>query len=190
VIAADAQTVGRAWAGAGTAGGREPVSPLLRPTCPAAEIPPLTLLAGAAIASASRRWACRRSLRPNDAATTRRERRSLAALTEMVSAGERIEHVVVGGINVTDHVSRRVRRSRASLRIAPGQPVDRAGARNEPGAHDDSSGAGRRRRSRPSPRIPRFPSAAASTTACRASRWASIPTARCACATTRGGFTV
>jgi BirA family biotin operon repressor/biotin-[acetyl-CoA-carboxylase] ligase len=161
VIAADAQTVGRGRLGRvwhSPAGENLYVSLLLRPRRSAAEIPPLTLLAGAAVARAVAplgvsphlKWpndvqlidsisgpskrpeppamsSARQSRAPLDAID--RSRRKLAGvLTEMVSAGSRVEHVVVGiGINANATAFPAELADRAtSLRLATGQPIDRA----------------------------------------------------------------
>jgi BirA family biotin operon repressor/biotin-[acetyl-CoA-carboxylase] ligase len=136
VIAADAQTVGRGRLGRSwhsPAGENLYVSLLLRPRRPVVEIPPLTLLAGAAVARAVAPLGVSPRLKwPNDVQlvdSTSGQRRKLAGvLTEMASSGARAEHVVVGiGLNVNaaafpDELAERA----TSLRLATGQPVDRA----------------------------------------------------------------
>src|SRR3954470_15071662 len=131
VIAADAQTGGRGRLGRvwhSPAGENLYVSLLLRPRRAAAEIPPLTLLAGAAGApvgvSPRLKW-------PNDVQlvdAAGRRRKLAGVLTEMVSAGARVEHVVVGiGINANATAFPAELADRAtSLRLATGQPIDRA----------------------------------------------------------------
>ena len=204
VIAADAQTggrgrLGRSWHS--PAGENLYLSLLLRPARPAAEIPPLTLLAGAAVARALAPLGVSPRLKwPNDVQLVDgddRRRKLAGVLTEMASAGERVEHVVVGvGVNVNaTALSRRARRPRdvaARRARAAGRPRARARRRAErvrAAVRRVRSARAGGRRSRRSARSRRCPNAAASTIACRASRWASIPTAPCACATTRGGST-
>jgi len=135
VIAADAQTVGRGRLGRtwhSPAGENLYVSLLLRPRRSAAEIPPLTLLAGAAVARAVAPLGVSPHLKwPNDVQllSDGGGRRKLAGvLTEMVSAGSRVEHVVVGiGINANATAFPAELADRAtSLRLATGQPIDRA----------------------------------------------------------------
>ena len=99
---------------------------LLRPRRAAGEIPPLTLLAGAAIAQALAPLGVAPRLKwPNDVQLVDgagRRRKLAGVLTEMASAGERVEHVVVGvGINVNtttfpDELAERA----TSLRVALG----------------------------------------------------------------------
>lgn len=136
VIAADAQTVGRGRLGRSwhsPAGESLYVSLLLRPDRPAAEVPPLTLLAGAAIANAIAPLGVAPRLKwPNDVQLVDgggRRRKLAGVLTEMASAGERVEHVVVGiGINVNNTAFPSELADRAtSLRAALGRPIDRAG---------------------------------------------------------------
>jgi BirA family transcriptional regulator, biotin operon repressor / biotin---[acetyl-CoA-carboxylase] ligase len=135
VIAADAQTVGRGRLGRSwhsPAGENLYFSLLLRPARPAGDIPPLTLLAGAAVARAIAPLGVSPRLKwPNDVQLVdgAAHRRKLAGvLTEMVSAGERVEHVIVGvGMNVNATAFPAEIADRAtSLRIALGRPVDRA----------------------------------------------------------------
>jgi BirA family biotin operon repressor/biotin-[acetyl-CoA-carboxylase] ligase len=135
VVAADAQTggrgrLGRSWHS--PAGENLYLSLLLRPARPAAEIPPLTLLAGAAVARALAPLGVSPRLKwPNDVQLVDgadRRRKLAGVLTEMASAGERVEHVVVGvGINVnaTEFPAELADRA-TSLRAALGRPVDRA----------------------------------------------------------------
>jgi len=135
VIAADAQTggrgrLGRSWHS--PAGENLYLSLLLRPARPAAEIPPLTLLAGAAVARALAPLGVAPRLKwPNDVQLVDgddRRRKLAGVLTEMVSVGERVEHVVVGiGVNVnTTGFPAELADRATSLRAALGQPVDRA----------------------------------------------------------------
>src|SRR5262245_30528802 len=135
VICADAQTggrgrLGRSWHS--PAGENLYFSLLLRPARPAAEIPPLTLLAGAAVARAVAPLGVSPRLKwPNDVQLVEGDgtRRKLAGvLTEMASAGNRVEHVVVGvGINVNATAFPPELADRAtSLRGALGRIIDRA----------------------------------------------------------------
>jgi BirA family biotin operon repressor/biotin-[acetyl-CoA-carboxylase] ligase len=135
VIAADAQTDGRGRLGRtwhSPPGENLYVSLLLRPRRPAVEIPPLTLLAGAAVARAVAPLGVAPRLKwPNDVQLVDASgaRRKLAGvLTEMVSAGTRVEHVVVGiGLNVNATAFPPELADRAtSLRLALGRPMDRA----------------------------------------------------------------
>jgi BirA family biotin operon repressor/biotin-[acetyl-CoA-carboxylase] ligase len=134
VVAADAQTQGRGRLGRSwhsPPGDNLYVSLLLRPSRPAVEIPPLTLLAGAAVARAVEGMGVAPRLKwPNDVQLVDGERRRKLAgvLTEMVSAGARVDHVVVGiGINANATIFPAELAERAtSLRAATGQPVDRA----------------------------------------------------------------
>jgi BirA family biotin operon repressor/biotin-[acetyl-CoA-carboxylase] ligase len=112
VIAADTQTAGRGRLGRSwhsPPGDNLYVSLLLRPKRAPAEIPPLTLLAGAAVADAVAALGLLPRLKwPNDVQLVDRasdggvRRRKLAGiLTEMATSGASVEHVVVGiGINV------------------------------------------------------------------------------------------
>ena len=134
VVGADAQTEGRGRLGRSwhsPAGENLYFSLLVRPARAAAEIPPLTLLAGAAVARAVETLGVAPRLKwPNDVQldATDRRRKLAGVLTEMASAGERVEHVVVGiGINVNATAFPAELGDRAtSLRLATGQPVDRA----------------------------------------------------------------
>jgi len=136
VIAADTQTVGRGRLGRSwhsPAGESLYVSLLLRPTRPAVEIPPLTLLAGAAVARAVAPLGVAPRLKwPNDVQLVDgagRRRKLAGVLTEMASAGARVEHVVVGiGVNVnTTAFPPELAERATSLGAALGRPVDRAG---------------------------------------------------------------
>jgi BirA family transcriptional regulator, biotin operon repressor / biotin---[acetyl-CoA-carboxylase] ligase len=135
VVAADAQTggrgrLGRSWHS--PAGENLYVSLLLRPARPAVEIPPLTLLAGAAVARALAPLGVSPRLKwPNDVQLVDgddRRRKLAGVLTEMTSAGDRVDHVVVGvGINVnTTGFPAELAERATSLRAAVGRPVDRA----------------------------------------------------------------
>jgi BirA family biotin operon repressor/biotin-[acetyl-CoA-carboxylase] ligase len=135
VVAADAQTAGRGRLGRrwhSPAGESLYLSLLLRPSRPPVEVPPITLLVGGAIAEAIAALGVTPRLKwPNDVELVEADgrRRKLAGiLTEMSSAGERVEQVVVGiGINVNgtefpDDIAARA----TSLRRALGRPLDRA----------------------------------------------------------------
>ena len=109
VIVADTQSggrgrMGRAWHS--PAGENLYFSILLRPTRPAAEIPPLTLLAGAALAQALTTFGVAPRLKwPNDVQLTVAKaappRKVAGILTEMATEGTHVAHVVVGiGLNV------------------------------------------------------------------------------------------
>ena len=134
VIAADAQTAGRGRLGRSwhsPAGENLYFSILLRPTRPPPEIPPLTLLAGAAVARALGSFGLAPRLKwPNDVELrdeTGARRKVAGILTEMASAGASALHVVVGiGINVNgvDFPPELAQRA-TSLRRALGRPVDR-----------------------------------------------------------------
>jgi BirA family biotin operon repressor/biotin-[acetyl-CoA-carboxylase] ligase len=142
-IVADAQTVGRGRLGRSwhsPAGENLYFSWLLRPGRAAGDIPPLTLLAGAAIAQALATFGVAPRLKwPNDVQLVDdggRRRKLAGVLTEMASAGERVEHVVVGvGINVNtaafpDDLAERATSLRVALaqRQQPQQaqqPIDR-----------------------------------------------------------------
>jgi BirA family biotin operon repressor/biotin-[acetyl-CoA-carboxylase] ligase len=134
VIATEAQTAGRGRLGRtwhSPAGENLYLSMLLRPARPAAEIPPVTLLAGAAVARALVALGLRPRLKwPNDAQLVGDggARKVAGILTEMASEGGRVGHVVVGlGLNVNaaafpDELAARA----TSLRLAAGRAFDRA----------------------------------------------------------------
>jgi BirA family biotin operon repressor/biotin-[acetyl-CoA-carboxylase] ligase len=105
---------------------------LLRPPRPAAEIPPLTLLVGGAVAAALRAMGFEARVKwPNDVllrAGGGPPRKVAGILTEAVSLGDRIGHVVVGvGINVnaTAFPDELVNKA-SSLRLARGAKLGRA----------------------------------------------------------------
>lgn len=134
VVAADAQTAGRGRLGRSwhsPSGANLYFSVVLRPTRPAAEIPSLTLLAGAAVAEALARFTARPRLKwPNDVELrdeAGRRRKIAGILTEMSSAGSSASHVVVGvGINVNGaDFPPEIADRATSLRRALGRPVDR-----------------------------------------------------------------
>jgi BirA family biotin operon repressor/biotin-[acetyl-CoA-carboxylase] ligase len=134
VIATEQQTagrgrLGRAWHS--PAGENLYLSIVLRPARPAPEIPPLTLLAGAALARALAGLGLRPRLKwPNDAqlVVAGGVRKVAGILTEMSSEGGRVGHVVVGlGLNVNAEAFPPELADRAtSLRLAAGRPFDRA----------------------------------------------------------------
>jgi len=138
VVAADAQSggrgrLGRSWHS--PAGESLYFSILLRPARPAAEVPPLTLLAGAAVARALAGLGLAPRLKwPNDVLLVEqnthasRARKVAGILTEMSSEGERVGQVVVGiglnanGLDFPDEIADRA----TSLRRVAGQAFDRA----------------------------------------------------------------
>lgn len=138
VIAADQQTAGRGRLGRtwhSPPGANLYLSILLRPSRPPPEIPPLTLLAGGALASALGSLGFAPRLKwPNDVELVEeseagRRRKVAGILTEMSSAGERALHVVVGvGLNVNgfDFPPEIAARATSLRRAAGGRPLDRA----------------------------------------------------------------
>jgi BirA family biotin operon repressor/biotin-[acetyl-CoA-carboxylase] ligase len=134
VIVADAQTAGRGRLGRSwhsPAGENLYLSILLRPAQPPSEIPPITLLAGAAVARALQTFGLTPRLKwPNDVELldeTGKRRKVAGILTEMASAGPSALHVVVGiGINANavDFPPELAARA-TSLRRALGWAVDR-----------------------------------------------------------------
>jgi BirA family biotin operon repressor/biotin-[acetyl-CoA-carboxylase] ligase len=138
VVATERQSAGRGRLGRvwhSPAGENLYLSILLRPARPAPELPPLTLLAGAAVARALARLGFRPRLKwPNDVLLAANgapgvaPRKVAGILTEMSSEGGRVGHVVVGlGLNVNalafppDLAARAI-----SLRLAAGQAFERA----------------------------------------------------------------
>jgi BirA family transcriptional regulator, biotin operon repressor / biotin---[acetyl-CoA-carboxylase] ligase len=134
VIVADAQTAGRGRLGRTWHSPAEEnlyLSIVLRPVRPASEIPPITLLAGAAVARALRTLGLTPRLKwPNDVELvdeTGRRRKVCGVLTEMASAGGSALHVVVGiGINANavDFPPEIAGRA-TSLRRALGRAIER-----------------------------------------------------------------
>ncbi len=136
VIAADQQTAGRGRLGRSwhsPPGANLYLSILLRPERPPADIPPLTLLVGGALARALAGLGFAPRLKwPNDVQLvdeTGRPRKVAGILTEMSTAGDRTLQVVVGvGLNVNGvdfppdlaEIATSLRRSRG------GAPLDRA----------------------------------------------------------------
>lgn len=103
---------------------------LLRPDGPPWALPPLTLLAGAVVASVLRGNGVSPSLKwPNDVLldTPRGPRKVAGILTEMSSEQDRIRHAVLGvGINVNARAFPGELEPRAtSLFLATGKPLDR-----------------------------------------------------------------
>jgi BirA family biotin operon repressor/biotin-[acetyl-CoA-carboxylase] ligase len=134
VVAADAQTggrgrLGRAWHS--PPGESLYFSILLRPARAAAELPPLTLLAGAAVARALAGLGFAPRLKwPNDVllAEAGRTRKVAGILTETSSEGERVAQVVVGiglNANARDFPPEIAERA-TSLRRVAGHAFDRA----------------------------------------------------------------
>jgi BirA family transcriptional regulator, biotin operon repressor / biotin---[acetyl-CoA-carboxylase] ligase len=134
VIVADAQTAGRGRMGRtwhSPADENLYLSIVLRPARPPSEIPPITLLAGAAVARALQTFGLTPRLKwPNDVELideTGRRRKVCGVLTEMASAGGSALHVVVGiGINANavDFPPEIAERA-TSLRRALGRAIDR-----------------------------------------------------------------
>jgi BirA family transcriptional regulator, biotin operon repressor / biotin---[acetyl-CoA-carboxylase] ligase len=134
VVAADAQTAGRGRLGRtwhSPADDNLYLSILLRPTRAPAEIPPVTLLVGGAVARALADLGLAPRLKwPNDVQLldeAGRRRKVAGILTEMASAGGSALHVVVGiGLNVNGlDFPPEIAERATSLRRALGQKVDR-----------------------------------------------------------------
>jgi BirA family biotin operon repressor/biotin-[acetyl-CoA-carboxylase] ligase len=134
VVAADAQTAGRGRLGRtwhSPAGENLYLSILLRPTRPPAEIPPLTLLVGAAVARTIADLGLAPRLKwPNDVELVEEAgqlRKVAGILTEMATTGTSALHVVVGvGLNVNSlEFAPEIAERATSLRRALGRPVDR-----------------------------------------------------------------
>jgi BirA family biotin operon repressor/biotin-[acetyl-CoA-carboxylase] ligase len=134
VVATERQSAGRGRLGRtwhSPAGENLYASILLRPTRPAPEIPPLTLLAGAAVARALARLGFEPRLKwPNDVQLVLdgATRKVAGILTEMSTEGGRVGHVVVGlGLNVNALSFPAELAARAtSLRLAAGRAFERA----------------------------------------------------------------
>jgi BirA family biotin operon repressor/biotin-[acetyl-CoA-carboxylase] ligase len=143
VVLAESQTggrgrLGRSWHS--PPGTNLTFSVLLRPVRPPAEVPPLTLLAGAAVAAALAPLGVVPRLKwPNDVQLIQAEgmgtlpgfpstRKIAGILTEMATEGDRVGHVVVGvGLNVNDTTLPPELAGRAtSLALATGRAWDRA----------------------------------------------------------------
>ncbi len=143
VVVTDEQTggrgrLGRSWHA--TPGANLTFSVLLRPARPPVEVPPLTLLAGAAVAAAIEDLKLHPQLKwPNDVQLVARyaprgtpqpepPKKIAGILTEMASEGDRVGHVVVGiGLNVNETALPPELAGRAtSLALAAGHAFDRA----------------------------------------------------------------
>jgi BirA family biotin operon repressor/biotin-[acetyl-CoA-carboxylase] ligase len=140
VVITDEQTggrgrLGRSWHA--TPGANLTFSVLLRPARPPVEVPPLTLLAGAAVAGAIAPFGVQPRLKwPNDvqligpgatAGSPTAPKKICGILTEMATEGDRVGHVVVGiGLNVNETALPPELGDRAtSLALATGRPLDR-----------------------------------------------------------------
>jgi BirA family biotin operon repressor/biotin-[acetyl-CoA-carboxylase] ligase len=141
VVATERQSAGRGRLGRtwhSPSGENLYLSALLRPARPAPELPPLTLLAGAAVARALERFGFRPRLKwPNDVQLVTNgapgdgagaPRKVAGILTEMSSEGGRVGHVVVGlGLNVNAIAFPPELAARAtSLRLVAGRGFERA----------------------------------------------------------------
>jgi BirA family biotin operon repressor/biotin-[acetyl-CoA-carboxylase] ligase len=142
VVVTEEQTGGRGRLGRtwhATPGANLTFSVLLRPARPPVEVPPLTLLAGAAVAGAIEHFGVNPQLKwPNDVqllahcaprGTPQPEppKKVAGILTEMASEGDRVGHVVVGiGLNVNEAALPPELAGRAtSLALATGRTFDR-----------------------------------------------------------------
>lgn len=136
LVTADEQTDGRGRMGRtwhAPAGANLTFSLLLRPQRPAAEIPPITLLAGGALAVAVHGLGLGIEARvkwPNDLTVgTGPSRRKLAGiLTEATTEGDRIGHVVVGvglNVNAVDFPPELATKATSLRREHGGEPLSR-----------------------------------------------------------------
>jgi BirA family biotin operon repressor/biotin-[acetyl-CoA-carboxylase] ligase len=133
LVTADAQTAGRGRLGRtwhAAPGENLTFSVVLRPSRPAAEIPPLTLLAGAALAQALDELGFQARVKwPNDVLLRPdgRPRKVAGILTEAATVGAEVGHVVVGiGLNVNVQTFPDELAGRAtSLRLVRGAPLAR-----------------------------------------------------------------
>lgn len=133
VVTAEEQSFGRGRLGRvwhSPPGANLYLSLLLRPQRPASEIPPLTLLAGGALAQALRELGFSPRVKwPNDLLLSAggHRRKVAGILTEATTEGSRIGHVVVGiGVNVNTKVFPDDLANKAtSLRVVRGAPVSR-----------------------------------------------------------------
>jgi BirA family biotin operon repressor/biotin-[acetyl-CoA-carboxylase] ligase len=142
IVTADAQTGGRGRMGRvwhSPAGENLYVSVLLRPAIATAGIPPLTLLAGGALAETVSRcevggevevrlkWPNDLLVRPRGATTEHRFRKVAGILTEAATEGDRLSHVVVGiGLNLnTAEFPADLADKATSLRLATGKVTSR-----------------------------------------------------------------
>ncbi len=212
VIAADAQTAGRGRLGRtwhSPAGDNLYLSILLRPTRPPSEIPPLTLLAGAAVARALAALGLAPRLKwPNDVELVDdeagRRRKVAGILTEMATRGR--ERAARGGrhraqrqrprVPARDRRARDVAAAGARARGRSRRAAGRAARARSSRSTRSSSGAGRRRRWRRSRRtrrsrraLPGDRARAPRAIAWKGSRSASTRMAPCVCVTTQGRFT-
>jgi BirA family biotin operon repressor/biotin-[acetyl-CoA-carboxylase] ligase len=137
VVLADQQSSGRGRQGRSwlsQAGQNLTFSLLLRPECAVTALPPLTLLAGVAVARVFQTLAGRgvvpRLKWPNDVLcdVEGQPRKLVGILTEMATQRDEVKHVVVGiGINVNQTVfDPAVASIASSLQLLSGRPLDRA----------------------------------------------------------------
>lgn len=130
VVTADAQTKGRGRQGRAwysPPGTSLYLSVVLRPGMPPSAAPPITLAAGVAVAEAIAQEGVSPQLKwPND--VTLGGRKVAGILTEMLSSGERIDHLVIGiGVNLNvDDFPDELRTIATSIARERGAPVDRA----------------------------------------------------------------
>lgn len=134
VVIAETQIGGRGRLGRGwhsPPGGGVYLTALLRPDAPPSSAPPLTLLAGAALAEAVAAFGAGPRLKwPNDLLLPDPSgalRKAGGILTEMASEMDRVRHVVVGiGVNANvDSFPRELASRATSLSLSLGGPVDR-----------------------------------------------------------------
>lgn len=135
LVTADEQTDGRGRMGRtwhAPPGTNLTLSLLLRPRRPASEIPPITLLAGGALAVAVRGLGVEARVKwPNDLTVgTGPARRKLAGiLTEAATEGERIGHVILGiglNVNAMDFPPELAAKATSLRRERGGEPLPRA----------------------------------------------------------------
>jgi BirA family biotin operon repressor/biotin-[acetyl-CoA-carboxylase] ligase len=101
VVSADAQERGRGRLGRRWhSGGGLALSVVLRPSLPPAQLPPVTLAAGVALAETIAQFGARAALKwPNDALVD--GKKVAGILTETATRGGRVEHLIVGiGVNL------------------------------------------------------------------------------------------
>lgn len=133
LVVAEEQTGGRGRRGRvwhSPAGANLYFSILLRPALPARLASPVTLLAGAALASSLAALGFAPQLKwPNDVLleTTRGRRKVAGILTEMASEAGRIRHLIIGvGLNVNaENFPEDLAGLATSLRLVRGLPLDR-----------------------------------------------------------------
>jgi BirA family biotin operon repressor/biotin-[acetyl-CoA-carboxylase] ligase len=133
VVLADAQAGGRGQKGRrwhSSAGENLTFSLLLRPPVRVTALPPLTLLAGVAVARAIAGAIAPRLKWPNDVLcdTAAGPRKVCGILTEMATLRDEVKHVVVGiGLNVNQTTfAPEIAELASSLRLIAGRPFDRA----------------------------------------------------------------